>query len=306
MPVPLRPIAAALLLAAAAGRAVAQPGAGPMSCAPGGLDRAGLMALKESGFTVSDDARRHALALELTACLADPDPTIRDGVAYEALQAWMRGKLLAPGIVEEIRDRLVPWLTADEGTGFARPFAALVLAEVARTDRIDPWMRREERTSLVGVATSYLAGVRDYRGFDAQDGWRHGVAHGADLVMQLAYNPNVGREDLQRILGAVESQVAPDGHFYIYGEPGRLAAPVIAVARRGVLTSDEWAVWFARISGPAPLARWGDAFGSQRGLAKRHNTLAFLSFLYANARIGGAEALAPLLPGIEAGLRGLP
>ena len=276
------------------------------TCAPRGMDRAALDALKANGFKVEDARERHAFALAIADCLGDPDPAVRDGLAFEALQALMRGSQLDVPTVRTLRDRLVPRLTAPDADGFSRPFAALVLAEVARTDRIAPWMTAEERDALVDAAAAYLRGVRDYRGYDEREGWRHGVAHGADLVMQLAYNPNVGRAGLERILDAVASQVAPAGHFYRYGEPERLAAPVIAVARRQVLTQPEWDAFFARVSSSAPLAQWRDAYGSQAGLAKKHDTLAFLSFIYLNARIGGAEALAVLLPGTEQGIRALP
>lgn len=271
-----------------------------------------MLALKPSGFTIADSSRRNTLAIALTACLADPDPAIRDGIAYEALQSWMRGNQLTPATVVAIRDHLLQLLRGPEGPGFARPFAALVLAEVARTDRVAPWMTAEERTALVATArstcTEYVHGVRDYRGFDEREGWRHGVAHGADFLMQLAYNPALTRADLDRILDAVASQVAPHGHSYVYGEPERLAQPVFAVARRGLHSPAEWDAWLASVAAPAPapLARWADAYASQDGLSKKHDTLAFLEFLYVNARISSAPHLAPLIPGIEAGLRALP
>jgi hypothetical protein len=51
--------------------------------------------------------------------------------------------------------------------------------------------------------------VRDYRGFDTAEGWRHGVAHGADLALQLVLNPAVDKPQIERLLAAVGRQVAP-------------------------------------------------------------------------------------------------
>ena len=39
-----------------------------------------------------------------------------------------------------------------------------------------------------GEELNIALSVRDYRGFDAKQGWRHGVAHGADLLLQLSRN----------------------------------------------------------------------------------------------------------------------
>lgn len=295
--------AALLAMCAASSTAAAQPAP---SCPPAGYDRPALLALKQASFAIADAARRDAFALALTACLADPDPAIRDGVAYEALSTLLRGKQLSSATIVGIRDRLLVMLTGPEGDGFARPFAALVLSEVARTDRVEPWMTVDERSRLVEVAASYVRGVREYRGFDEREGWRHGVAHGADLLMQLAYDPALLRADLDRILDAVASQVTPTAHAYQFGEPERLARPVVAVARRGILTADEWTAWLAGIASPAPLGSWQDAFLTEAGLAKRHNTMAFLSALYVNARMSDAAYLSPLVSGLEAGLRALP
>lgn len=82
--------------------------------------------------------------------------------------------------------------------------------------------------------------MRDYRGFDDRQGWRHGVAHGADLLMQLSLNPAFGKPELTRIRDAVAAQVMPAGHAYVFGEGERMAAPIVYIARRGVFTEAEW------------------------------------------------------------------
>ena len=123
--------------------------------------------------------------------------------------------------------------------------------------------------------------MRDYRGCDVDAGWRHGVAHGADLLMQLALNPALDDRQRRRLLDAVATQVAPAGeHFYIYGERERLARPVLFVLAAAPVDADAWKSWLQAIAAPAPLASWRDAYGSQAGLARRHNTRAFLLALY--------------------------
>ena len=77
------------------------------TCPPRGMSREQLLELKSQEFKLSDTTRRQALALDLVACLGSPDPTLRDGVAFEALAAWMRDKQLSPATVGTIRDRLV-------------------------------------------------------------------------------------------------------------------------------------------------------------------------------------------------------
>jgi hypothetical protein len=148
-------------------------------------------------------------------------------------------------------------------------------------DRIQQFLTALQWSALLHAATRYVSGVRDYRGFDQIEGWRHGVAHGADLLLQLSLNPRATKTDLDSVLAAVAAQVVPaGGHSYIYGEPTRLARATFFVAQRNLHTEQEWSVWLQTITQAAPLSAWSDAFKSQSGLAKRHNTTMFLSSLY--------------------------
>ena len=271
------------------------------ACPPADHPRPALEALKASKFEIADDAEREALALALLPCLADPDPGLRDGIAFEAYFTWMRANRLDIATRTELLARLSAMIQPDQADrdGFRQPFAALVLAEVARTDRIAPWLRPEQRAALVEQSARYVSSVHDYRGFDARQGWRHGVAHGADLLLQLALNPAVDRAGLDRLLGAVAAQVAPAGdHSYIDGESERLARPVLFAAQRGLHTPDEWEKWLrAVVAAPAGTE---PAFGTRAALARHHNLQAFLYALYVNARESGDANMQSLVPGLQA------
>jgi hypothetical protein len=232
-------------------------------------------------------------ALQMIECLADPDPAVRDALAFDSLQKWMRGGNVDTPTVQAMRVRLLAMLRAPDAAGFARPFAALTLAEVARIDRIKPFLAASERNEIVDAAVAYLSGVEDYRGFDEREGWRHGVAHGADLMLQLALNPQLRREQAQSMLGAIAKQAAPPGAvFYRYGEADRLAAPAYYLATRPFFTGDEWAQWFAGLVQRVPRDP-----RTQAALAARHNVSAFLASLYVSAREGGNAAAEEALTG---------
>ena len=271
-------------------------------CPPAGQDRAGLQALKSGGFELADATGKQALAMGLVGCLGDPDPALRDGIAYEALQHWMRAGDFDATFLRRLRDALYSALDADDADGVRRPFAALVLAEVARTDRVAPWMSPAEREAMRARATTYLGSVRDYRGFEAGIGWRHGVAHGADWLLQLSLNPALDAAQLQRILDAVALQAVPgSGHAYVFGEADRLVQPVAYVARRGVLTDADWQAWLHALSarlGPMP------AGGDADWLARRHDLVAFLSALYIQADSSQNEALRALKPHVAKAMAG--
>jgi hypothetical protein len=247
------------------------------------------------------------LALALPACLGHANPAIRDGIAFEALSAWMRAGQLDEATLTTIRADLLTALATPDRDGFAQPFAALVLSEVARTDRIKPWMSVADRDALVAAAAAYLAGVSDYRAFDETGGFRHGVAHGADLALQLALNAATTKAQLDRLLGAIATQVAPRSAIaYWAGEPDRLARPVLFIAQRNLHSDEEWRAFFTTGSDPSPLESWKTAFTSEVGIKRRHNARAFLLSVYAGATSTDDPGIRKLVPHVTAALKAIP
>lgn len=277
------------------------------ACPPAGSTRSQLLELRTAKWEVADNARRQSLALGLLDCLADPDPILRDDVAFEALSTWLRADKLDAVTVDAIRTRALTLLAKSDadGAGFAQPFAALVLAEVARVDRIKPILGEPQRAELVGAGTRYLSNVRDYRGFDEKQGWRHGVAHASDLMMQLALNPALGKAAQQQILAAVAAQLTAAGAqspavFFHYGEGERLMRPVFYLARRGELDAPDWAAWCAGLALPAAER----AATTQASLAHRHNLQGFLMPLYVSLNESkDAAQRERLLPAVKKALK---
>jgi hypothetical protein len=275
------------------------------ACPPEGTDAGSLQLLKQQDFKVDDATTRNTLAIRLLGCLSSPDPTLRDGIAYEALTAWLRGNGLEADTRVRLRDSLYAMLKEPDTEGFRQPFAALVLSEVARTDRITPWMTPKERVAMVDEATRYLRSVQDYRGFDNTQGWRHGVAHGSDWLMQLSLNPALERAQLDTMLEALATQVVPESaHAYVFGEPGRLARPVLYIAKRGLLTESDWSAWFDSL--PARIGDRAKAYTDTAWLARRHDLLAFLTGLYMEADQSTDPQIKALKAPVVAALKTVP
>ena len=228
---------------------------------------------------------RHAAALQLAACLGNPDPKVRDTLAFEALAAAMRSNLLESRTLSQLRHDLLAQLTTPNGSALLVSFSALTLAEVARTDRLKPWMTDGERQELIDAATAFLGGVTDYRAFSDELGFVHAVAHGADFALQLALNPAITKPQLDRLLPAIALQIAPRDPSVAYwaAEPDRLSRVVLFIAQRKLHSDAEWKAWFATVMDPKPLTGWDVAFNSEAGIRRRHNVRAFLLSVYATA-----------------------
>lgn len=221
----------------------------------------------------------------LIACLADLDPRARDDFAFTTLAKAMRSGGFPAALVQRAHRQLLAMLGDDRADphGVRRPFAIIALAEVARYDRVNHLLTPAERRALAATASAYLRGVTDYRGFIEGEGWRHGVAHGADLMMQLALNPELHPDDAAQMLGAIAAQVAPaSGHSYVHGESRRLTRPVLFLAASGKLSDEQLAAFFQRLK-PDDSPRWREPYASLDGLAALHNSRAFAMTLLVDA-----------------------
>jgi hypothetical protein len=206
-----------------------------------------------------------------------------------------------------LRGDLIKRIGTRDADGFMAPFAALVLAEVARTDRVAPWMSAGERDELVRVAALFLAKVSDYRAFSDADGFRHAVAHGGDLALQLALNTLTTKAQLDHLMLAVAAQVSPDAAVaYWAGEPDRLARPIVFIAQRKLHSEAEWQSFFAEITNPRPLPSWKVAFASEMGIKKRHNVRAFLLSVHASATSSDDAGIRQLIVPVTAALKSVP
>lgn len=241
-----------------------------------------LAKLKKNKFEIENEEKRNQLAVNLLKCLASTDPEIRDGVVYEANSKWLRGELLSAKTVQQQFDLLTHLLNQPnkDKNNFEQPFAALLLAEVVRVDRISPYLSDSDRQKAVATAVSFMNNIEDFRGFDDKHGWRHSVAHTADIMLQLALNKQTTAEQHLHMLNAITNKVVPvKNHFYIYGEERRLALPFLYLALQNKLTAEQIEKRIKSIAAPAPFKSWNDVYKSNKGLAKLHNTRGFLQSL---------------------------
>jgi hypothetical protein len=194
-----------------------------------------------------------ALVPELVAYLASPDPVRRDRVAYDALDQWIRTKVLSDAEVQALAQRLVAnlrgSLDAPDGV-FGRSFSALVLASIVARDGAAPLLSDTERRAILSAAREYAYRETDLRGHTGTRGWAHAAAHTADLLAQLAKLPSLTDDDRAIVLEAVAGFVVRrHGTVLRDGEDDRLAAAVIAAARRGV-AQPALVAWLGALEAP--------------------------------------------------------
>jgi len=268
--------------------------------------KAALVRLKSNNFLLEESRKKETLALQLLHCLAKPEAEIRDGIAFEALSFWLRGSELNNVLHLKMFDYLTHVLTSkvNDENGVYQTFSMLMLSEIARVDRKAPFLTDDQRNRLVFIGTGFLSNLRDYRGFSDNVGWRHGIAHSSDLMLQLALNAKITKIQLDMMLDALASQVtANEQHAYIHGEPKRIAMAVLYIFLKKEHSVDDWNKWLGNVTQVSPFNEWQEVYKSEKGLTKLHNTQSFLFSLYATIKASKNDTLVQMIPALEKAIK---
>ncbi|WP_372872856.1 DUF2785 domain-containing protein [Shewanella sp.] len=277
------------------------------SCTDTQWSKSALLQLANDQFELAS-AEQPAMIERLALCLKEDDPQLRDAIGFSGLSQLLRSEVVDQASIRRLYLQLSSDVAAAKNnrSGVYLPFAVLVLSELARVDRKQPYLSDAERTQLVALAATQMQTITDYRGFDEVVGWRHQVAHSADLLLQLILNQALDGKSVQTLVNAIDGQISPAGHSYIFGEPERLARPVLYAMMRQDVPESFWREKLTLWAKPSHIDSWEQAFTSTQGLAQRHNRSAFLSQLMLPASTSTNPALQALAPLVAQALKQVP
>jgi len=237
-------------------------------------------------FAVPAGADATALARELAGFVGDPDPERRDALGYTITAEWVRrGALAAPGLHELVPTWRRHLVAEGPDRVLDRAFGALNLALAAAVDAQEPFLTDAEYRGLLDEALALLVGERDLRGWDPAVGWVHVTAHTADLLKFLVRSARLRPADQARVLAAITQRLETAPVVFTHGEAERLAAVVVALARRTDFDRAALGATARRLAalpeGFAGLAPIPAAY------AARRNALAFLSATHLALSLAG-------------------
>lgn len=208
--------------------------------------------VRASGFRLPDDRPLDDLTTELAQMLGDPDPSVRDGIAYPVLATWINEGVyddLLAGFGDGIAEGLFTGLGEDgTDTVLRRSYSALLLTETVLRDHTARAVHSDAIFRWGDRAASWFVRERDLRGYAGDRGWAHAVAHGADLLGALARSHHFGTLELTVLLDVVADRLlSPTEYRFHHGEDDRLALAVMAVLHRNVIGIDVLEPWIERL-----------------------------------------------------------
>jgi hypothetical protein len=158
-------------------------------------------AVIEAGFSLPEELSQQAALDELLVMLTDPDPVVRDELAYTVLEH------LIPELDEAACLRLGDELARPEL--HVRSFAALVLAPVVKRGVFRPaWLAEFE---------AWYPRELDLRGWDAQFGWLP-AAGAASWLDPIA--ADLGADEAEHVLPRFANMIRVLQALYVFADRG--------------------------------------------------------------------------------------
>ncbi len=213
------------------------------------MDKKFWFDIRENKYAIPEGYSIAELTEELFSYIGSLDPELRDVIGYETFANWLDQDKYT---LEQIRP-YIPRLAinlqsgiGEQGTDtvFLRAFSILFLAEIIHHDNQDPFLEKDDVHSILTKGLAYLKEERDPRGYVAEKGWAHPLAHTADLLYVLSSNRFIARAELEQMLNAItEKLTEPIDWIYPYGEDDRLVQAVLGAVQRKLLDEFFYKQW---------------------------------------------------------------
>lgn len=170
---------------------------------------------------------------ELVRLLRSPDPAVRDAFAYTRLAR------LVPHLDAERRGRLGDAMLPafDDPETHVRTFAPLILAVLVDAG--------EFRATWLSAFEAWYPAEADLRGHDAERGWLHAFAHGADLLGEFGCCEHVAPASMLDL--AARRLLAQTDYILRDQEDDRLAHAIAMTLTREDLAEADAVGWLDAI-----------------------------------------------------------
>lgn len=210
-----------------------------------------LTQIARDGFRVDIDGEQFDLALAMAQFIGSPDPELRDGLIYSAFYTWiLRHEAFTAVQLHQLLNLAIDenhlfYRLGEKGTDavFTRTFSMLLLPLLLITHRKRPYLTPVEIVNLKETVIRCLSQERDMRGYVAEKGWAHAVAHAADALDDLVLCEELGADDLSDILTAIQQKIGTDDYVFVHEEDERMGTAVASLLSRQVLSDTEINDW---------------------------------------------------------------
>ncbi|MBS4537260.1 DUF2785 domain-containing protein [Clostridium sp. D2Q-11] len=213
-----------------------------------------LFSIKEEGYEVPGNIKPFDLALDMLTYIGTTESELRDDLIYVTFYKWIINDEFNKDELRKIvkialDDEHLFYKLGEVGDSvFTRTFSVLVLALLVYKHREDNYLSKENINRIYNKVIKYIREEKDLRGYTEEKGWAHGMAHGADVLDELAQCDELEKDNLIIILDDIQNKISINYHPYIYEEDERMVTAVMSILNRDLIDEEEILGWIENFS----------------------------------------------------------
>ncbi|MGL6104634.1 DUF2785 domain-containing protein [Romboutsia sp.] len=241
-----------------------------------------LIQIKENNYEINFDDLYYSLALDMLKHIGTTDAILRDDLIYNIFAKWISQNRFSNQQLQTFleictdNDHLMKCVgNENDDTVFTRTFSALVIALIIYSHNQKSFLPDNMIFQTKDSITEYYTKEIDLRGYIGNKGWAHSVAHGADVIDELAQCKTLSKKDLQELLVILKLKICQGEYVYIDGEPDRISIAVRSIFMRGHIDRDTILEWLESFKNYNSRENWSIELYHQK-----INSTNFLKSLY--------------------------
>jgi len=173
------------------------------------------------------------------------DPVLRDELICSTFYNIISNDLLPFTQLADFAQILISENYLFKGIGlkeddsvFTRTFSSLIISRIVWSDQRHRFLQVQDMKLIQSKLLTYFVEEQDVRGYVAEKGWAHSVAHAADAINEVVLHPLTSKQDLPLILATLMKRVWYGDTTFYAKEDRRIVTPVLALLKQGFSEED--------------------------------------------------------------------
>lgn len=214
-----------------------------------------LLEIKQNNYEINNSNTFNYYALQMLEKIGTVDYELRDDLIYDIYANWIDMNVFTEKelcnyleIAKDNKHLMYNIGLKESDYVFTRTFSALVIALIIQRHLQKNFLSLNIILDTQNIMLKYMTLEKDIRGYIDEKGWAHSVAHGADVLSELAKCNEIKHESISSILDMFKLKICQGKYVYIDGEPDRINAAVKNILDRDLLSEQEIITWLDNFS----------------------------------------------------------
>ncbi|WP_018757420.1 DUF2785 domain-containing protein [Paenibacillus terrigena] len=188
-------------------------------------------------------------------CFHSTDAELRDNLAYSLIAKWITSSKFTSDQLLTLLDQalsseMLLYRIGESNTSsvLMRSFSSLVIASILYQDQQEKFLSEETYTNVLHTLITYAEREMDLRGYVAEYGWVHSVAHVSDAFDELAYHRFSSYEVCQQIWQAFYQFITRAEAVFGFEEDERMAVALRSMITHQHVSAAQFCTWIETAS----------------------------------------------------------